>query len=80
MPNACFHFQDLALVEQDSDSEDTSNSDSDDSSEESIQGEITEKNLRLGPKCKNKPNIEVINHNECFAEKCIEKDHSFEDG
>lgn len=45
---------DLALVEQDSDSEDS------DSSEESIQGEITEENIKIEPKCKNKPVIELI--------------------
>ena len=69
-------FQDLALVEQDSDSE-VSDSDS---SEESIQGEVTEQNLKLRPKNKNKPNIEVINNGEVIVNKCVEKNTGFEDG
>ena len=69
-------FQDLALVEQDSDSE-VSDSDS---SEESIQGEVTEQNLKLRPKAKNKPNIEVINNGEVSVNKCVEKNTGFEDG
>ena len=72
----CFNFQDLSLVEQDSDSE-VSDSDSGD---ESIQGEITEQNLKLRPKSKNKPHIEVINNGEVCAENSVDKDTSFEDG
>ena len=53
-------MQDLALVEQgDTNGEDSDSSE--DSGDESIQGEITEENIKLTPGHKHKPVIELIN-------------------
>ena len=53
-------MQDLALVEQgDTNGEDSDSSE--DLGDESIQGEITEENIKLTPGQKHKPVIELIN-------------------
>lgn len=69
-----FLLQDLALLEQDSECEDC------DSSDESIQGEITEGNLRLQPKGKNKPVIEMINNSQHDNEISDDKENNFDIG
>ena len=57
-------MQDLALVEQ----EDVDSEEDSDSSDESIQGEITEENIKLTPKQNHRPFIELIDNKQTDSE------------